>query len=146
MTADTGALRIIPGSHREPFLSQIQAYLDAHRRELEIDDLPAVPCETVPGDIVAFNYPAFHASAGGSNDRRMCTIEFLEYPHARDQADRMLDCISDIIIRTNKSHRRVDYPWFHPDWIANPQRSTVRQGMIDRMRDLGIFELEGAMI
>lgn len=144
LSADTGALRVIPGSHREPSLSQVQAFIDANRDELAIEDLPAVPCESVPGDIVVFNYPTFHAALGGSNDRRMCTIEYLEYPQDVGQKERMLDCITGIFRGTAESFPHEGYPWYDEDWLANPSGNPVRQRLIDRMETVGVFEIPGA--
>ena len=85
VTGDTGALRVIPGSHRvgEP-------YADALERSVGRDDsafgmhgshVPAHAIETTPGDVLVFNHSIKHASFGGSKRRRMYTMNFSErYP------------------------------------------------------------------
>jgi hypothetical protein len=75
---DTGCLRVIPGSHRlvEPIWQAREA---EHSRELwDLDgrDVPCVPLESRPGDVVAFNHNLMHASFGGSARRRMFTMNF----------------------------------------------------------------------
>jgi hypothetical protein len=89
--AESGALRVIPLSHRattrlaEPGLAAeykemvVSAVEEANRAE-DIRSLPAVPLESTPGDVVVFDPHIFHASVGGNNDRPMCTVAWLPYP------------------------------------------------------------------
>ena len=87
VTRDTGCLRVIPGSHR-----QGDRYADAlhevvpqstvnHAEErwgLHGSDVPAYAIESVPGDVLIFNQAIKHGSWGGSDRRRMFTINFSE--------------------------------------------------------------------
>jgi hypothetical protein len=90
LTRETGALRVIPGSHRigEPYAEHLHAEI---RRSQEVwalpgADLPAVALETQPGDVVAFNQCIKHASFGGSARRRMFTLNFAtRFPEERIQ-------------------------------------------------------------
>jgi hypothetical protein len=76
--AHTGALRVIPGSHRwgEPFAMQL------HKAMKDLDgnlglaghQVPAIALNSQPGDVVVFNQALKHSSWGGSNRRRMFTI------------------------------------------------------------------------
>ena len=92
LTRDTGALRVIPGSHRAG-----EAYADfleeRNIREncgkiwgIENREVPATILDTNPGDIVVFNQSLKHASFGGSERRRMFTMNFSRrYPEDRLQ-------------------------------------------------------------
>ena len=90
LTRDTGALRVIPGSHRVG-----EAYADALERDIresgkiwgiENREVPATILETNPGDIVVFNHNLKHAAFGGSVRRRMLTMNFSRrYPEDRLQ-------------------------------------------------------------
>ena len=78
LTWDTGAVRLIPGSHRpDHFIRQEQ--IDVNN-SLELFDIPptefpgSIAVETDPGDIVIFNHDLYHASFGGDARRRMFTI------------------------------------------------------------------------
>ena len=78
LTRDTGAVRLIPGSHRsDHFIHQEQ--IDVNN-SLELFGIPPtefpgnIAVETDPGDIVIFNHDLYHASFGGGNRRRMFTI------------------------------------------------------------------------
>ena len=78
VTRDTGCLRVIPGSHRlgEPFAELLQRDLRQCETVWKVPGpaIPAVPLETVPGDVVVFNHALKHAAFGGSSRRRMFTI------------------------------------------------------------------------
>lgn len=78
LTRDTGALRVIPGSHRfgdryaddlSRLLGMSESLLGVHGR-----DIPAYAIETQPGDVAIFNHKTKHAAYGGSARRRMFTI------------------------------------------------------------------------
>jgi len=76
--AHTGALRVIPGSHRwgEGFAMQLQEALKDPQANLGLtgDQAPAVALSSQPGDVVVFNQAAKHSAWGGSTRRRMFTI------------------------------------------------------------------------
>lgn len=90
LTRETGALRVIPGSHRigEPYADRLHSEI---RRSEELwglpgRTLPAVALETRPGDVVVFNQCLKHASFGGSARRRMFTLNFASrFPEERIQ-------------------------------------------------------------
>jgi hypothetical protein len=91
LTRATGALRVIPGSHRvgEPFADRVEREI----RESETvwgvagPDVPALALETQLGDVVVFNHDLKHSAWGGSQRRRMFTMNCCErYP-----ADKLQD-------------------------------------------------------
>jgi ectoine hydroxylase-related dioxygenase (phytanoyl-CoA dioxygenase family) len=73
--ADSGALRVVPGSHlidtkwNGHNLRQAEELYGIAQR-----DVPAYPLETNPGDLLIFNHNIMHASFGGSGFRRMFTL------------------------------------------------------------------------
>ena len=75
LTADSGSLRVIPGSHRigDAYATALN---DAALREPGIGgaEVPAVAFETVAGDVVVFNHNTKHASFNGGGRRRMFTL------------------------------------------------------------------------
>ena len=97
VTRDTGCLRVIPGSHREGDI-----YADALQEMVRVSggthdrspseelwgiagsEVPAVALETYPGDVAMFNHKTKHSSWGGSDRRRMFTIN---YEHRYDEDD-----------------------------------------------------------
>jgi len=87
LTRDTGALRVIPGSHiiTDQFAQTLkQLSFNGESMGLHGKDIPAVALETVPGDIVVFNHNTKHAAFGGNGWRRMFTLNLCErYPADR---------------------------------------------------------------
>lgn len=74
----SGALRVIPGSHRygDSFAEELQQALQTPQESLGLsgDQVPAIALESNPGDVVIFNQATKHSSWGGSTRRRMFTI------------------------------------------------------------------------
>ena len=69
LTRDTGCLRVIPGSHRvgerDPFAQLRKRKDDPGFRPLGLrpEEVPCVPLETEPGDVVVFHEDVVHAAA-----------------------------------------------------------------------------------
>ena len=85
LTAETGALRVIPGSHRvgEPFAEELQRSIrvSADAWGVTGNQVPAVALATNPGDILVFNHDLKHAAFGWSGRRRMFTMNCCQrYP------------------------------------------------------------------
>ena len=85
-TADRGALRVIPGSHKKPLHEDLlrigvkgfdeddSQFLK--RSGLSGEDIPCYIFESNPGDVITFNEWTWHAAFGGYQDRRTCTFNF----------------------------------------------------------------------
>ena len=88
LTRDTGALRVIPGSHRigDQFAQQLQDHIARSDAGWGIAgrDVPAIALHTTPGDVLVFNHNTKHAAFGGGAWRRMFTINLCQ--HYPDQA------------------------------------------------------------
>ena len=83
LTRETGALRVIPGSHKigDRYAEAFQKNAVGPAWGIEGRDVPAVAFETQPGDVVIFDARLQHASFGGSTERRMFTINCTQrYP------------------------------------------------------------------
>ena len=78
VTGDSGALRLIPGSHKygDRYADALEESLKVAPEKLGIDgsQVPAVPMVSNPGDVVVFNQNCKHSAWGGNNRRRMFTI------------------------------------------------------------------------
>ena len=75
---DTGCLRVIPGSHRrgDEYAEKMEEDVRASEERWGIagSEVPAAALEIVPGDIVVFRHNLKHSAFGGSERRRMFTI------------------------------------------------------------------------
>ncbi|MBP9912748.1 MAG: phytanoyl-CoA dioxygenase family protein [Opitutaceae bacterium] len=77
VTRDTGALRVIPASHRDEMLhvwNDVTLRGAPQNYGCEQRDLPAYALESEPGDVLIFSHRLRHASFGGGNRRRMFTM------------------------------------------------------------------------
>jgi hypothetical protein len=128
LTRDTGALRVIPGSHLVG-----DAYAEALTRRMGEfgvagKDIPAVALETVPGDVVLFNHNTKHASFGGDTRRRMFTMNLCQrYP------ERMLPELRNYL--TGAARFWVEEPYWGPTapmiGTASPARMRHLQQVLD---------------
>ena len=87
LRADTGALRVIPGSHRSLLHESLLPFNDASapggsRRYFGRSgaDVPAHAIETDPGDVVFFNNWLFHSVYGKVRPRRAIILKFVSMP------------------------------------------------------------------
>ena len=143
LDGSTGALRLIPGSHKEPLHSDLKSVEMMESNDgakngtgLSVEQVPAFHARSEPGDVVLFDNHTWHASYGGSKDRRMCTVGYFASPTTPEEvvAVRFGAEQSANLARTFPRLRR------HPDWVANPGGSRVRQGWIDTLRRWGFLD------
>ena len=102
VTADSGCLRVIPGSHKSgdgyaTALNDMVPSIDEQHLEerLGVDgsQVPAVALESRPGDLVCFDRRIKHAAFGGGTRRRMFTI-ILEPRHTDEELDSLRENIA----------------------------------------------------
>ena len=136
LDGDTGALRVIPGSHERPFHDEVCSLLS--ESELGISEVPASVCETRPGDVIAFDMRLYHAAYGGSQDRRQLTFGYLALPRTPEEESATLE-VSKAIVQVHRN-TGAPPPHHHPDWFANPEGSPRRQHWIAKLMEWGIVE------
>ena len=85
LRADSGAIRVIPGTNffNENFATNLRKRINEPEKiasEFGVPDreLPSVPIETDPGDVVAWDFRTIHASFYGGRRRRLFSINFRE--------------------------------------------------------------------
>ena len=138
--ADTGALRLIPGSHNRAFHEQVRDSLPA--LDLSVAEVPAYVCASGPGDVVAFDMRCWHASHGGATGRRMATCVYYNNPKGEKEeaaTRRRARSARETPARFGRRGQQM-YP---PEWLANPDASPRRDRWLRRMAELGYFELPG---
>jgi hypothetical protein len=147
LTAGTGALRLVPGSHHPEQSARLAAY---RSRQLPVRDeagyeasIPGYAAETVPGDVVAFDLHTWHASSGG-RDRLAWTITYLRCPDTEDERGRCLRSARDSFEQAYRGFDRGRYPVWR-DWLAGAAAHPRRAAVIGRMRQAGVLDLPGAL-
>ena len=116
---DSGALRLIPGSHKKALHDALRENLN--ELGLEICDVPGYVCKSEPGDVVAFDMRCWHASWGGSEDRRMCTVVTIITRRPLKKMLRPANGRAAMPKVQNTLIDRVPHSTI-PRWVANPAR------------------------
>jgi hypothetical protein len=150
---DSGALRVIPGSHRAPLHEQVDRYLGAARPE--VAEVPAVVLVSRPGDVICYDIRLWHAVAGGFEDRRFCNLTYYHLPP--DPEVELVARAQDLLNR--RFVREMARPeleaaacagaagsfhpheaLFNPDWVENRGGSALRARWLARLRALGFLD------
>lgn len=136
LKADTGALRVIPGSHKKPFHQEVDKALKGCG--IALADVPSHVCEAEPGDVIAFDMNLYHAANDSSDDRRQITFCYLAPPRTPEEKKSILRLSSEII----RTHQLTGAPppHYHPDWLANLQGSAMRERWIQKLKEWRLIE------
>ena len=147
LDGNSGALRLIPGSHKDPLHSDIERIDLKESNEgviaeigLDIDEMPACIAVSQPGDVVLFDSRVWHASWGGGKDRRMCSVNYFASPTTPEEEASMQE-IKKAEKGLVETFPLLDRP---QHWIANPNGSPVRKRWIDFLRDWGFIDSGGS--
>lgn len=132
LRAETGALRVLPGSHRPDFAEALRALGAAGA---VAGALPGHVVVTEPGDVIAFDEHLFHASAGGGA-RRQWRLDYLRDPVGAEAEDHARSYFRSIYPPDwDGGHDVEKYASYGPDWQSSPRPSVAR------LRELGVYEL-----
>lgn len=146
LTATSGALRLMPGSHHRDFGAAIDAWearnraMDAEQLWHQITGLPCSVAETRPGDVIAFNWHTRHASIGGK-DRRQWTISYAKDPQTAEEAERLRDFFGSVVPDGDEPYDHHAYPCYDQHWLAADPTHPQRAALTEQMRELGLFEM-----
>ena len=87
--ADTGCLRLLPGSHLAPLRERMERWYGGPDMGDEADWPAAIAMETDPGDVVIFNINAYHAAIGKDVDRRAIFINYIQKLSSQEQEEHL---------------------------------------------------------
>lgn len=137
LTAQTGALRVLPLSHRQsPEL--LANYL--HHPRVEVDDIPSFVCETQPGDVVVFDGKLYHASTGG-RDRLQWSVVYVRDVTEHDTTDANREALNAWFAEGPTWDGSV-YPagttWLSSEWFHDDAPSPVKRRWLKRFGELGV--------
>jgi hypothetical protein len=149
LTADSGALRLLPGTHHPEQKTRLAAY---RNRQMPISSdaeaaayqasIPGYAAGTAPGDVIAFDLHTWHASFGG-RDRLAWTVVYQRCPQTGAERDRTLRSVHDSFEQAFRGFDTGRYPMWR-DWLAGAAAHPRRAGVIERMRRAGVLDLPGA--
>jgi hypothetical protein len=149
LTAASGALRLVPGSHHPEQGARLAAYERRQPRVRTDADavayrasIPGYAAVTSPGDVIAFDLHTWHASFGG-RDRLAWTAVYQRCPETGAERDRTLRSVDDSFEQAFRGFDRHRYPVWR-DWLADAAAHPRRAPVIGRMRQAGVLDLPGA--
>lgn len=149
-TAERGALRLIPGSHKSPLYDDlVRMGLDLYVKdqgayflkdsEFSGLDIPCYIFSSQPGDVIIFNQNTWHAAYGTFEYRRTCTFNFICNPKTDEEKAEFNSMAKQAGNRSFKE-MPVQGPQCHPQWLANPGGSARRSRWIKKLEEWGIVE------
>ena len=86
---ETGALRVIPGSHRVAVRPHWNVYCAGQSERLwglKQSEVPSVALDSQPGDVLVFNHNLLHSAFGGTTRRRMFTLNLSSHAETADES------------------------------------------------------------
>ena len=153
---DTGALRVIPGSHLRsyhdrvasfdpvgPRFSRAAATDEERSRALAgIGDIPCTVCDSDPGDVVAFDLRTYHAAKGGAVGRRMCSFTYYSYPHEPAEIELIIHNARGHVGTRDTSSAPWNPPSLPEEWVAGASDHPRRAAWLESLKGFSSMELE----
>jgi ectoine hydroxylase-related dioxygenase (phytanoyl-CoA dioxygenase family) len=149
-TAERGALRLIPGSHKSPLYDElVRIGLDLYVKdqgsyflkdsEFSGTDIPCYIFSSQPGDVIILNQNTWHAAYGTFDYRRTCTFNFICNPKtAEEKAE--FHVLAERARNRSFNEQPVEGPQCHPQWLANPEGNARRARWIKKLEEWGFVE------
>jgi hypothetical protein len=122
LDGSSGALRVIPGSHKNgPFRDDLMDMLRNPKKSMDAwglhgSEVPAQVLDTNPGDLLVFNHKTFHSAWDGGKSRRMFTMNVCQ----RFTDDTLDELKNNLIL--HGTYRREHYYGAEMLNNASPQR------------------------
>ncbi len=145
---NSGALRVIPGSHKAEFSDQLHriglkgssvatdsSYLK--RSGLGINDIPAFVCKSEPGDMITFDSRLWHASWAGEKGRRMVSFNFCAYPKTAEEKEAML---LDAEISRDIVKELFPEPSCYDKWLENAEDNPRFKHWVPALKEFGFID------
>jgi hypothetical protein len=130
--AESGALRVLPGSHHPQLGDAIGALGAAGLAALALPDHVVA---TEPGDMILLDEHLFHASFGGGT-RRQWRVDYVKAPVGAEAEHHTKSYFASVYTPDWDGGYDVDrYPSYGPDW-RDSRRPAVAQ-----LEALGVYEL-----
>jgi hypothetical protein len=135
LSADTGALRVVPGSHRREIGDAVVASLAGGVSTRLPPSVPEVAVTTEPGDVIALDEHLIHASAGGA-ERRQWRVDYLRQPRSPDEEAASRVYVARVFPPDWDGGYDPDhFPSYGPDWLASGRTA------VEHLRSLGVYPL-----
>jgi hypothetical protein len=122
LDATSGALRVLPGSHRPDFALALRAY----PMPSGVGAVPGYPVETAPGDLIIFDEHLHHASEGGST-RRQWRVDYVADPADARQEDEVRSYYAGVYAAGwDGGYDAQAFPTYGPSWLSSGRPCLAR--------------------
>jgi Phytanoyl-CoA dioxygenase (PhyH) len=144
-SADSGALRLVPGSHLRDFERRLCEYRAAEPAisGFESWPWPHVVIETEPGDIVAIHAHLLTCALGGT-PRTAWVIDYLPWPGlaSPEGMAAVRDLLQDAVEFDHETYDRDRWPVWR-DWVAGADQIPSRAIAVERLQLLHVLKSDG---
>lgn len=126
--ADHGCLRVLPGSHRDPYHSQLGPLIEQTPEVCQKhfgmsgDELPAVMVEATPGDVLFFCHTLWHGVYNSFPGRRYIALKYAARPTTPAHIE-SLDRYSNGVV-------------FQPPAVLQQSDSPILRGMVEGLAEM----------
>jgi len=135
LDATNGALRVLPGSHKDPLWRQSKL---SHETEetfgITSEEMPAYCCSTRPGDVIVFQQSLWHAALNGKNYRRAIDINYYADPITKIE----LEAFKNQMKNNHGPSAALGKQLYSEYWKSIPNER--HQRWISRLAELGQLE------
>jgi len=122
LTADTGALRVLPGSHHDDVSASLSRLRELYQpgkpvldEQREAELFPGMALDSQPGDVIFFDVKLWHASLSG-RDRVQWSASYAATPRTEREETKVRDYIT-LFLSADHKYDTEQYPYFDPDWF-----------------------------
>lgn len=134
LDGDTGALRVLPGSHTGSYAKAVAEHV-ARTAARDAFALPGVPLSTNPGDVIVFDEHLWHASARG-NERLQWRVDYVRMPTSDEGRAITRAYLEDTFPPDwDGGYDAGRNPSYGPDWQSSGRAA------VEKLRALGVYEL-----
>ena len=125
--ADTGCLRMLPGSHFPELRDRMERWYGTTGLGDLVEWPAAIAMESDPGDAVVFNTNVYHAAIGEDHDRRSINIDYIQKPSKPEHEEYLKEIFPD------------DNPYYTPELFedATPKRMRMLSYVKEAVYDVG---------
>jgi len=138
LTAENGALRVLPASHRPECGESVAQFLAGFDADLSVASLPAFAIATSPGDVIVLDEHLYHASVGG-DERLQWRVDYVRAPTTEEDAAEVRRYFARVFDpEWDGGHDPDAAPSYDVDWLGSGRPA------VDVLRRLGVYELATA--
>ena len=144
LDGESGALRVIPGSHLPPFSDALRS-LPGISDPKNIRNIPGLVCRTDPGDVIVFNLNCWHASCGGNPGRAQFAFVYYAAPKTaqhqkeiRFQFTRNRQMAVEIALANDKKPSTPT----PEEFLSRGDSPLMTSWLVDRRQEYGYFDFD----